>query len=150
MTASKSPGGGEGSSAGGHADFRYEFGTEVRDTYSFSAKVSPGGDVHGNFEYRTRYSGQIVRVHGRVLCVTVTGNKARVGGIVTKSTFPEAIPPDHELTWSVTDNGEGKHGPPDSASPLLGTNDAEGYCKGGLPYPLETEQDRGNIQVKGG
>jgi hypothetical protein len=77
----------------------------------------------------------------------VNGNRARAGGVVTHSSFPEAMPPGHELTWSVTDGGEGK-GATDSASPLLGA-DAVAYCEFGLPYPLESPQQRGNIQVGG-
>lgn len=133
-------------SARGHADIRYEFEADVHDAYSFAAIVRGDGSVSGQFEYRTRYRGLSVRVHGRVVCAVVAGNRARVGGVVTRSTFPEAMPPGHELTWSVTDNGEGK-GSPDTASPLLGA-DAEAFCASGQPYLLESPQERGNIQVE--
>lgn len=130
--------------ASGHADITFEFRTMVFDSYSFNAHLDPRGGVHGQFEFRTKYENVGVRVHGRVDCVTVLGNKARMGGTVTHTTFDE-IPVGSQLTWSVTDNGEPGAGT-DTASALLGAN-AEAYCANGLPYP-EFPTARGNIQVR--
>lgn len=131
----------------GHADVTsIPFEQVVVDQYSFAAIRKSNGEVHGEFEFRAKYAGLVVRVHGSVECVTVSGNKARVGGRVRHSTF-DAIPAGSMLTWSVTDNGEGGKAKPDTASAMLGVPDAEAYCEFGLPYP-ETALRRGNIQVR--
>lgn len=131
--------------AAGHADLSFEFGTTVVDQFSFIARETPSGRNNGQFEFRAKYQGVTVRAHGRVDCISVVGNKARIGGTVTHTTFPEGIAKDSQLTWSVTDHGEPGAGA-DTASPLLGAP-AEAYCAAGLPYP-EFPIARGNIQVR--
>lgn len=137
--------------ASGHADIEFEFGATVVDQYSFNAHVNPYGRVNGQFEFRAKYLGLVVRAHGRVDCVAVEGNKARIGGTVTHSTFEEGIPVGSELTWRVTDNGEGQDSE-DTASAMLGMPpgfSAELFCATGAPYPYpEFPVGRGNIQVR--
>ena len=130
----------------GHVDIASKLGDVlIVDTYSFGA-ISHDGRVKGQFELRARYLNVLVRAHGFVECLFVTGNQARIGGKVTQSTFEAGLPVGTQLTWSVTDNGEGAKDPPDTASMLLG-NDAAAYCALGLPYP-ESPLRRGNAQVR--
>ena len=130
----------------GHVDIASQVGDVlIVDTYSFGA-ISHDGRVKGQFELRARFLNVLIRAHGFVECVSVTGNRARIGGKVTQSNFPEGLPEGTELTWSVTDNGEGAKDPADTASMLLG-NDAAAYCAAGLPYP-EFPLRRGNVQVR--
>jgi hypothetical protein len=122
-------------------------GTTIVDQYSFHAKR------HGNpgkfFLYQLRIiegvEEAVVIASGPMECLSVTGNKARVGGRVAFTTFPEGIPMGSELTWSVTDNGKSANAD-DTASQPLG-NDARAYCAGGLAYP-ETPVESGKVQVK--
>ena len=95
----------------------------------------------------TKYDDEDILASGEVICVTVTGNRARIGGVVQHSDFPEGIPVGSQLLWSVTDNGEGHKDEPDTASPLLGTANAASFCAAGAPAP-EFPVGRGNIQVK--
>ncbi len=134
-------------SASGAAQITFPFGGVVIDRYEFSAVRHSDGRVTGRFNFRSRYDDVEVRATGEVLCVTVTGNRARIGGIVRQSDFEQGIPVGSQLFWSVTDNGEGHNDASDTASPLLGTADAAGFCAGGAPA-LEFAVGRGNIQVR--
>ena len=135
----------------GHADIESQpFDLTVVDSYSFSAIQHKDGRVSGQFQFRARRLGPAsgddaaVRVHGRVDCVTVEGNKARMGGTVTNSSF-EGIPEGSTLTWSITDGGS--PGRRDTASQLLGAP-TEPFCAQGLPYTYpEFALRRGNVQI---
>jgi hypothetical protein len=117
------------------------------DEYSFNA-VRHGDDVNGKFQfYQTRTIGgvaqEVVVASGPIVCLTVAGNKARVGGRVDATTFP-GIPVGSEITWSLTDNGKSANAD-DTASEPLG-NVARAYCELGGPYP-EHPVERGKVQV---
>ena len=119
------------------------------DEYNFNA-VRHDDDVNGQFQfYQTRViSGveqAVVIASGPIVCLDVTDNRARVGGRVDYTTFPEGIPMGSEITWSVTDNGKSARAD-DTASEPLGNN-ARAYCELGLPY-AEHPVERGKIQVK--
>src|SRR2546430_14403979 len=133
--------------ASGSARITFTFGAVVVDRYEFSAVRHQDGRVTGNFNFRSRFANAEVRARGEVLCVVVTGNRARIGGIVRQSDFEEGIPVGSQFLWSVTDNGEGHNDEPDTASPLLGTTNAAAYCAAGAPAP-EFPSGKGNIQVK--
>lgn len=132
----------------GHVDAEFEFFTAIVNQYSFSAIRRRDGSFTGQFEFRAKYNDLVVRVHGDVLCLFIAGNRARVGGIVTKTTFDDGtpigdggLPVGDQLTWSVTD---GPHND-DTASMMLGSN-ALNYCRGGLPY-AEHPIIRGSVQI---
>ena len=121
------------------------------DRYTFHA-IKHGDDVKGKFFlYQTRMiDGEAVAVviaSGPMECAMVeNSNKARVGGRVTFTTFPEGIPMGSEITWSVTDNGKSAHAD-DTASQPLGSADARAYCALGAAYP-EVPVERGKVQVR--
>ena len=123
--------------------------TIIVDLYSFNARQI-GTDAKGKFHlYQERIvAGQpaiVIIAAGEIECVTVAGNRARVGGRVTYTTFPEGIPVGSELTWSVTDNGTSARAQ-DFASQPFGNN-ARAYCALGLPFP-ETPVLSGKITIK--
>lgn len=133
-------------SATGHVDQTFSpFGVVVINQYSFSAVRTPSGRVNGQFEFRAKYLGLVIRAHGDVECLRVNGNKAHIAGRVTQSTFEAGIPTGSELTWNVTDNGEPGTGR-DTASQLLGAP-AQAYCASPFDYP-ESVLRRGNVQVR--
>jgi hypothetical protein len=118
------------------------------DRYSFIA-VRRGDVVQGYFYlYQIRIvdgaEQAVVIASGPMVCASVTSNKAKVGGRVDYTTFPEGIPKGSEITWSVTDNSP-KRKTPDTGSIPLGNN-ARAYCELGLPYP-ERPLERGFIRV---
>lgn len=134
-------------SATGHVDqTESPFGVAVIDQYSFSAIRTPHGKINGQFEFRAKYQGLVVRAHGAVDCLTINGNHARIAGHVTQSTFEAGIPSGSELTWTVTDNGEPGDGR-DTASELLGFS-RELFCAAPAGQYPEAPIRRGNIQVR--
>jgi hypothetical protein len=133
--------------ARGHVDIQFSLGTTVVDTYRFVAHRKSDG-TFGNFKFESKYSGLEVEASGEVICLTVIGNQARVGGQVTRSDF-EGIPVGSQLTWSITSNDGKKNDgsdEDDTASSLLGA-DAIAYCAGGLPYP-EFPVRKGDVEVR--
>jgi hypothetical protein len=121
-------------------------GSPIRDTYKYEAwRTGPFAAVQGRFHHHTDLTNGNANLQGDVLCFTIIGNRARIGGVVTRSNNP-SIPVGSELTWSVADNTESRKGDPrDTASPLLGA-DAEAYCAFGLPYP-ESALDKNNYVI---
>jgi hypothetical protein len=133
--------------AWGHARITFFFGGMVVDQYHFTAIRHKNGRVTGNFKFNSRFLDENAHVSGEVVCLTVTENRARIGGIVRKSDFEEFIATGSQLIWSVTDNGKGHNDEPDMASPLLGVVDATPFCAAGAPAP-EFPVEKGSIQVR--
>lgn len=115
------------------------------EKWSFNAK---GEDAKGKFNVIFRLGGETAHVNGDVLCYNISGNRARLAGVVTSSSSPVLV--GTHAVWSVEDNGEGSNGlQPDLATPYeLMPVGAEAYC--GVPatwmpemLPVET----GNVQV---
>src|SRR5206468_2741188 len=82
------------------------FNTTIVDQYSFNA-MQHKDSVKGEFRfYQIRIIAgveeAVVIASGPIVCLDVTGNRARVGGRVESTTFPEGIPVGSEVTWSVT------------------------------------------------
>ena len=138
---------GLGQSATGHVDqISSPFGVVVIDQYSFAAIRTPQGQINGQFEFRAKYQGLVIRAHGAVECLSINGNKARIAGRVTQSTFEGGVPTGSTLTWTVTDNGEPGRGR-DTASQLLGAP-PEVFCPATAGQYSEAPLRRGNIQVR--
>lgn len=134
-------------SASGHVDqIASPFGIVVIDEYSFAAIRTPQGQINGQFEFRAKYQGLVVRAHGEVVCLSIDENKARVAGRVTQSTFEEGIPVGSDLTWTVTDSGEPGRAR-DTASQMLGAP-AEAFCAVTVGSYPEAPLRRGNVQVR--
>jgi hypothetical protein len=140
----------DGESVTGHVEFvNTTSGNHIR--YSFHAIRHPDGTVTGEFEEHVESAtGEFVRkTHGIEICLTVVGNLARVGGIITDSTGATAPPPGTEVYSTAVDNGEGDDDPPDLASPggSLGAGSALRHCTTGLSRPL-FPITAGNIQIR--
>jgi hypothetical protein len=136
-------------SATGHAGFVNTITGNVIDL-SFSAIQHQDGTVTGEFERRVVTStGEFVsRIHGTVICLTVAGNIARIGGIITESSG-SAAPPGTDVFTTVVDNGQGENDLDDLAAP--GGSGPPGtaltFCATGVSrflFPVTT----GNIQVR--
>lgn len=112
---------------------------------SFNAKGSPASGV---FNFTGRVLGVNTHFHGDILCYSLSGNRARVAGMITNS--DPAVFEGQEAMWYVEDNGEGSSFVPDRISFFeTGTAGAgTAFCAAAvLPdptmYPIET----GNVQV---
>jgi len=124
----------------------------VIDLYSFHVKGRPG-EMKGRFKlYQLRsIEGQMeaeVIASGEMICGTVVGNRARVAGRITHTTFPEGLPVNLELIWGVTDNGRGENAPDTGSQPLgLPPLGGEAYCLGG-GFPPEQPVGKGQVKIR--
>ena len=127
------------------------------DWYGFEASDETG-TVQGYFRmYQVRiakgdgtYAWATVDVRGTVTCMKVEGNKARLGGVVTRSDF-FGLPQGTTMTWSVTDNGTPRFSAGrlinlDAASSMFAGVDPSSYCNFGLAYP-EVPLLLGNLTI---
>jgi len=124
--------------------------------YSLSAIRHADGSVSGEVqEYLTvgSPSGAFVRrSHGRVTCLTVVGNRARLAYSLDEYEGSPVLPAnaDHGIV-TVVDNGEGANAyPPDSAANNPGgvsAARAQLFCDTGFARPLRAVE-HGNITVR--
>jgi len=131
----------------GHAEF--VTATGIRFKYSVSAIRHADGSVSGEFENHVENAATgefILMAHVDIVCFTVMGNIARIGGIVERQVG--GVPqPGAQGFITVVDNGEGGQGLPDLASPPgVAPGSAFAHCATGLPRPL-FPVEHGNIQV---
>lgn len=126
---------------------RYNFValTTANDPTPFAAK----GQYHMSL---TTAAGILQEFRGDVICLGITGNKARIAGQLTSvvvNGIPRAINPNasHNI-WTVTDNGEGK-GAVDQVSPMIFFPAAIAplHCASDF-IPPQFANEQGNIQVK--
>ena len=136
----------------------YEYGGFVTGNYfkySVSAIRHADGSVSGEVEERVNVeaTGDFVRrSHGTVTCLTVIGNRARIGFMFDSYEGEPVLPPDrtHGII-AVVDNGEGANAiAPDSAANNPGgvtAARAQLFCDVGFDRPMR-EVEHGNIQVR--
>ena len=84
------------------------FGVTVQqDPLAYHAFELSDGSVHGQWRYDLWQAGQETTFSGNVTCMTVSGNRAWIGGPVTGSSDPTQI--GMGAWWQVADNGAGAH-----------------------------------------
>ena len=121
----------------------------VTERWSFEAKEQKDPSAkNGEFQFTGKLFGVTVTVHGDIRCFAISGNRARLGGVVTRSNTPGFVDPDAEVVWSVEDNGEGsKAVGPDRATSLQ-FSDPEAYCAlAPVPDPTLIPIETGNVQI---
>ncbi|HEX6588535.1 MAG TPA: hypothetical protein VF039_05890 [Longimicrobiales bacterium] len=128
--------------------------TMLTGKYSASAVRQSDGSVAGSFEVHEIYADHTDRIHGVTTCLTVQADgSARVGGIVTHSTYPNQAYVGGAAVWLVKDNGQGRNSPPDMATDIrygYSANVAQLWCDGAnVPQMGMNPVVRGNIQVTG-
>lgn len=99
-------------SGGGKVDFSILGGGAGEETYGFNASVNGDGEAKG--EFQSKFTIPEVTFHADVLCLSVAGNDAWLGVIVTQTHDPVAWPVGTEGVIRVRDNGEGANDPPDA------------------------------------
>jgi hypothetical protein len=127
------------------------FGVEViSQPLAFHARKYADGTVKGHFFYRQTAGGETVEFHVDVTCMNVyDGNRAKIGGIVTKSTDP-TIDVGSYGWFQVFDNGEGQKAPPDQST-LVGFGDEaanEAFCNSPNLPRFGPWDVHGNVQVR--
>jgi hypothetical protein len=84
------------------------FGVTVQqDPLRYSAALRSDGSVQGEWSYRYYEGGVLTTFSGPVTCLTVQGNRAWVGGPITRSSDPTQV--GSGAWWQVADNGTGRH-----------------------------------------
>ena len=84
------------------------FGVTVQqDPLTYHAVVRADGTVHGRWRYDYWESGQQTTFSGPVTCMSVSGNRAWIGGPGTASSDPAQV--GQGAWWQVADNGTGRH-----------------------------------------
>ena len=87
-----------------------------------------------------------------VLCLTVVGNRAWIGGLIRNSSIPGNI--GRETAFRVEDNGNGASGDPDRMTTTTGnprpagSGHAQFWCDENPENRFNFEVVNGNIQVK--
>ena len=77
------------------------------ETYGFTARKTASGQVSGNLHADwSELDGVVMDLD--IVCLSVVGNSAYLGGFVTESSNPVYIPLGLPMAWKVTDNGEGQ------------------------------------------
>lgn len=147
-----------GGRASGHVAFAFSppwFGV-ASEQYSFVAlRTDPATPSAAKGQYDmtlTTATGVVQEFHGKVVCMTVVGNTARVVGQLTSvvvNGIARPINPNgsHNI-WNLTDNGEGK-GAIDTASPMIFFPAAVAplHCANDF-IPPQFASQAGNVQVK--
>jgi hypothetical protein len=84
------------------------FGVTVQqDPLAYHAVKLADGTVRGWWRYDYWEAGQETTFSGPVTCLSVSGNRAWVGGPVTASSDPTQV--GMGAWWQVADNGAGRH-----------------------------------------
>ena len=118
-------------------------------TFSFNALKYADGTVQGQYELFSRSAG--VRLHGDVVCLSVVGNHAWIGGSQDQSNDPVVTPAGLENGFQTVDNGQGVSDPPDQLSLMFidgAPGFAQAYCDARADAPPLNNIEAGNIQVR--
>jgi hypothetical protein len=84
------------------------FGVTVQqDPLAYHAVKLGDGTVRGQWRYDLWQAGQETTYSGPVTCLSVSGNRAWVGGQITASSDPSQV--GMGAWWQVADNGTGRH-----------------------------------------
>jgi hypothetical protein len=84
------------------------FGVTVQqDPLAYHAVRLADGTVRGHWRYRLWQAGQETTFSGPVTCMTVSGNRAWLGGPIAASSDPTQV--GMGAWWQVADNGTGRH-----------------------------------------
>jgi len=84
------------------------FGITVQqDPLAYHAVRLADGTALGRWRYDLWQAGQLTTFSGPVTCMSVSGNRAWIGGPITASSDPTQV--GMGAWWQVADNGTGRH-----------------------------------------
>jgi hypothetical protein len=108
------------------------FGVTVQqDPLAYHAVRFADGTTAGWWRYDLWQAGQETTYSGPVTCLSVSGNRAWVGGTVTRSSDPTQV--GLGAWWQVADNGSGRHPVTPDRTTFVGTGtiaQTAAYCSG--------------------
>lgn len=133
----------------GHAEYAVSATPGITEKYEVTAERRADGRVTGELELKQTRNGDVFRIHGTLVCVTVQGTLARLAARVDRSTLPVVHAGDY-LVWSVQDNDVGDHEQrPDLSTEffLFDGTVAQAHCDVGVNvspfYPVD-----GHLEVR--
>ena len=116
-----------------------------RSTYAFHAMTTKDGGVRGTVELH--FSSAPVTVHGNVTCLSVDGNQAWLGAVITRSDAGEGnFDVGGEIVWRAVDNGQGSNADPDLVSSFSGRFTAD-FCETQFDSNVR-DWSNGNVQIR--
>ncbi len=120
-------------------------------TFTFSARKYADGSVDGEWQLISR-TGNGAKLHGNVLCLTIVGNKAWIGGEIERGPAAFSTPPNNHNLFQVIDNGEGANAPPDQIS-LMSVGQpiaaVTWWCTAPDPHLIPILNiEQGNVQIR--
>lgn len=131
----------------GSAQF-YDQARQAWRTFSINGKVMPDGRVDGTWQLRVhRGPNGGAKLHGRVTCMVIEGNRAWLAGIVEHAVSPGNV--GKAYGFKVVDNGEGHQAVPDQFASRRFPPSAEEYCAekpDDMAHPVH-DMEAGNIQI---
>jgi hypothetical protein len=126
------------------------FGVTVQqDPLSYQAVILADGTVHGQWRYDYWESGQQTTFSGPVTCMSVSGNRAWIGGPVTASSDPTQV--GQGAWWQVADNGTGRHPVVPDQTTFVGFGtmaQTVAYCEGEPAPHFIFDVQLGGVQVQ--
>jgi len=159
--AAAAPQAATGARASGHVKLTLGTGfffNIASEEYSFSALSTSSSPTPFAAKGQYRFTiitvaGAVQEFTGDVICMGITGNKARMAGQLTSvvvNGIPRQINPNqsHNI-WTVADFGEGEQGTPDRVSPMIFFNAALAPLHCGSDFiPPQFNNEEGNVQVQ--
>ena len=133
-------------SAGGKLDLSL-FGLPP-ETYGLTASIDGDGNTKG--QVTAKFTSPLVEFRVEISCLSVSGNQAWLGGIVTHTHDAALLPIGTGLRWRIVDNGEGTTAAgPDQLSTFSTRRDPTLCTDQGDFPPRLFDWLHGNIQIKG-
>ena len=127
------------------------FGVTVQqDPLAYNAIELADGTVHGQWQYDLWQAGQETTFSGAVTCMTVSGNRAWVGGPIAESSDPTQI--GMGAWWQVADNGTGRHPVVPDRTTFVGIGtiaQTQAYCANAPAPHFIFDVQLGGVQVAG-
>lgn len=118
------------------------------ETYGLTASVDGDGNAKG--QVTAKFISPLVEFRVEISCLSVSGNQAWLGGIVTHTHDADIFPVGTGFRWRMVDNGEGKTAPrPDQLSAFSRRGDPSRCTDQGDFPPQLFDWLHGNIQIKG-
>lgn len=127
------------------------FGVTVQqDPLTYHAAKLADGQVRGWWRYDYWEAGQETTFSGPVTCLSVSGNRAWVGGAVARSSDPSQV--GTGAWWQVADNGSGRHPVTPDRTTFAGFGTPEqtsAYCDGEPDPHFIFDVQLGGVSVQG-
>lgn len=121
--------------------------TTARRTFTFTAQQKSDGSVSGQFQLVIHGETQL-KIHAEVVCMSVDGNRAWVGGVVKSASNPDWV--GLESAWAVEDNGQGNPSP-DLISLMNVPTSTPGWAQNNCDnhiYTPDRPLEGGNVSVR--